>query len=288
MWFVLAILTAIFTSVNDVFTKKAVQKVDVYVAACAWTLITLPFFYVLVIVEKFPGLGPHFWEALLAQIIISTWSFLLYLKAFQASDLSITVPMLTFTPLFLLITSPLLLGEFPNPIGIWGILLIVVGSYVLNVQEQHKGYLTPLRCLLKERGTRYMLGVAALFSIGANIDKIGVLNSSPMVWVAASNTALFIIFLVLMRRKSAHWGQQVRTGWKYLLGLGLANTLALICQMEAIRLTLVPYLIAIKRLSVVMTSLCGFFIFKEKGLKERLVGTILMVLGALIISVAHS
>ena len=46
----------------------------------------------------------------------------------------------------------------------------------------------------------------------------------------------------------------------------------------------IPYLIAVKRTSVIMTSLFGFFLFKEKGVKERLAGTILMVLGVFILA----
>jgi len=55
--------------------------------------------------------------------------------------------------------------------------------------------------------------------------------------------------------------------------------------MFAVRLTLVPYIIAVKRTSVIMSSLFGFIIFKEKGLKQRLMGAALMVLGVFIISV---
>jgi glucose uptake protein GlcU len=50
-----------------------------------------------------------------------------------------------------------------------------------------------------------------------------------------------------------------------------------------VHLTLVPYLIAVKRTSVVMSSLFGFYLFKEKGVRERLIGVVLMVLGAILI-----
>jgi len=49
-------------------------------------------------------------------------------------------------------------------------------------------------------------------------------------------------------------------------------------------MTKVPYVIAIKRTSVIMTSLVGFFLLKEKGIKERLVGISLMVVGVFLIA----
>jgi uncharacterized membrane protein len=54
--------------------------------------------------------------------------------------------------------------------------------------------------------------------------------------------------------------------------------------MIAISMTLVAYLISIKRTSAVISVLLGSLIFKEKGLKERILGSILMILGVLFIT----
>ena len=56
--------------------------------------------------------------------------------------------------------------------------------------------------------------------------------------------------------------------------------------MMAINLTLVAYVIAIKRTSAIMSSLFGFWLFKEKGIKERLLGVVLMVLGVILITLS--
>ena len=57
----------------------------------------------------------------------------------------------------------------------------------------------------------------------------------------------------------------------------------LILQMRIIQLTLVSYVIAIKRLSIVFGVLFGYLIFKEKNIKERLAGASIMVAGAVLI-----
>jgi uncharacterized membrane protein len=49
--------------------------------------------------------------------------------------------------------------------------------------------------------------------------------------------------------------------------------------MQAIQLTLVSRVIAIKRMSALLSVLLGSLILKEKGLKDRLLATGLMVLG---------
>lgn len=287
MWLFLSIAAAVFTSLMDVLGKKVIGRSGAYVVVWAMNFFATPFLYTALFAQPLPVLGPLFWSALAIQSLIIVIASILYFKAIEVSDLSLTIPMLTFTPLFLLVTSPLMLGEFPNPLGLWGILLIVVGSYVLNITQWHKGYLAPLRMLVSEKGPRYMLMVALLYSVGANVDKIGVRHSSPLAWAAALNTVLTIALGLIMLRRSSHVSQRIKAGWKYLVLLGTANAFALIANMTAIELTLVPYLIAIKRLSVFITLLLGFVIFKEKGFRERFVGALLMILGAVMISLAH-
>jgi len=56
--------------------------------------------------------------------------------------------------------------------------------------------------------------------------------------------------------------------------------------MLAINLTLVAYVISIKRLSIIFSVIFGFLLFKEKGFKERLTGAIIMVLGVILITLS--
>jgi uncharacterized membrane protein len=55
-------------------------------------------------------------------------------------------------------------------------------------------------------------------------------------------------------------------------------------HLMAIRLIYVSYMIAIKRSSLLFGIVFGVVFFKEKGLKKKLIGGVLMVLGILIIT----
>ena len=223
--------------------------------------------------------------ALGAAGVISSIGNVLYMKAIKHSDLSITLPLLAFTPLFLLVTSPLMIGEFPNTLGLIGVFLIITGSYTLNIKERHNGYLAPFRALLKEKGPRLMFIVAFLWSIGANFDKMGILNSSPLFWVIVFNATIATILLPIVLYKSPQpFKRQLPKAAKFLLLIGFISALSLSFQMSAVSLTLVIYVNAIKRTSTVIGVLFGDLFFKEDHIRERLAGALIMLAGVFFIA----
>ena len=284
MWIFLAFLSAVFVSLLEIVTKKISHKVDIYVMSWSWLFFSLPSLYLLLFIERIPPLGPQFWGAVLASTTILTISVVCYCRALQSSDLSTTVPMLAFTPILLLVTSPVMLKEYANHWGIIAIVMIVLGSYILNIKSLNRGWFYPFKALFDQSGPRFMLIVAVLYSIGANVDKIGVINSSPFMWVLVLYTSLSVILTGLMIIKSRNIYGQLKAAWPILLLAGSLNGIGVLFQMYAIKLTLVPYVIGIKRTSVIMTSLFGLIYLKEKGLIERLIGISLMVLGVFMIS----
>ena len=300
-WLIFAWLTALFESFTDVASKKSLKNVDMYLTAFfirfSAFLFLIPVLFLVIFLWGVPTIGPQFWVALLIGGSLNVLTTVLYMKALKHSDLSISVPMLAFTPLFLLVTSPLIVGEFPTTLGLVGIILIVMGSYILNINEFKKGYLAPFKALLQEKGPKLMLIVAFIWSITSNYDKIGAVNSSPIIWVVAVNLFIAIsIFPILLTSnkdyfqkkrsslvKDGSYWELIKENKNILLFTGFLSALTIIFQIYAITLTLVAYVIAIKRTSVCFGVIWGHLIFHEKGVKERLTGAIVMVLGVVLI-----
>ena len=285
MWIILSALTALSQSLQDIFSKKNLLKnIDEYLVS--WSLAFFAFLFLIhiLIINKIPAIGDNFWWIAIIGGVLNLFAFVLYIKAIKSSDLSITVPMMAFTPIFLLLTSPFMVGEFPNLAGISGVVLIAVGSYVLNIKERKNGFLKPFSSLIKEKGPKLMLGVALIWSITSNIDKIGVQNSSPIFW-ATTNTALIATFLlpiILMRKNKPL--KEIFSNSKSLIPLGIFNALVKFFQMNAVNLAMVSYVISIKRTSILLSVILGVLIFKEKNIKERLIGVIIMFIGVLLIT----
>ena len=220
MWLPLILVTAFFISLQDVFGKKIIDRVDPCVVAWGWFFFSLPLLAVCLIFDGIPPLGPLFWRSVAISTVLLTFASIFYFKAIKYSDLSIAVPMLAFTPLFLLVTSPIILGEFPDLLGVVGILLIVAGSYVLHLKEYRKNLWEPFECLIREKGVRYMLMVEIFFSISGNLDKVGVVHSSAFMWLFTLNFMLSITLGVTMWRNSSDVGRQIRSAWLFLAAVG--------------------------------------------------------------------
>ncbi len=105
--------------------------------------------------------------------------------------------MLSFTPVILTGTSFLLLHEVPSFFGFVGICIIVSGSYVLNISEGDMHFLDPVKTILRNRGSWYMLIVALLFAVSINYDKIALLNSDPFFGMALTVLSIGVSFVLI-------------------------------------------------------------------------------------------
>lgn len=286
IYLIFAFLTAFFQSLKDLFSKMGLGYLNEYLVAWAVMAFALPFLLPLLFFIEIPELTAVFYIALLTGGVLNSISIWLYMRAIKVSELSITIPMLTFTPVFLLATSPIILGEFPTPLGIAGVLLVVTGSYVLNISKLKQGFWEPFKALVGQPGPRLMLLVSFIWSITSAIDKVGVLNSSPVFWSISIVSFIAVALLPFMMWNTGHVFSRIKKQFKPLVLIGLFNALVHITQMIAISVVLVAYVISIKRFSAVLSVIWGYLFLGEKGLRERLAGVIIMVAGVIIITLS--
>ncbi|MBF0135781.1 MAG: DMT family transporter [Magnetococcus sp. DMHC-1] len=286
-WLFLALLTAVAEAIKDILGKQTHARIDPWLTVWGLYLFALPTLLPLLFLpDAVPSVQAGFWPTVIGSALLNTVAMFLYIHALRRSDLSLTIPMLAFSPLFLLLTSPLMIDESPSMTGMIGILLIVIGSYVLNLRSRAAGPWAPFRAMLQTPGPRLMLMVTLLWSIGANLDKMAIRYASPLFYSIAVYTlmALFTapVALLLARDRLGDMSRHARI----LALLGTLNTFSIICQMTATAVTLVPYVIAVKRTSIVLGVLWGGFVLREAGLTERLTGAAIMLAGVFFIALA--
>ncbi|MDT0690477.1 GRP family sugar transporter [Salegentibacter sp. F188] len=285
--FLLAFGTAISEALKDITSKFNLHHIDEYTAAFSMHLVQSILLAPLIFYFGFEELTPRFLWALLASSILQLIVILLYFKAIKRSELSVTVPLITLTPLFMLLTSPILIGEFPSLLGIVGIILIVVGTYISNISEDNKNFFAPFTMLVKEQGPRYMLLVAFIWSITANIDKIGVEETSPVFWSFSKDFVILFYLIPILAVKSKKPLSQInKRKWPLLL-VGFFRSASVLTQMFAIQFILVAYVISIKRASSVFIILFAFFYMNErKNFRNRLIGIVIILIGLFVIAIS--
>lgn len=286
---VFALLVAFSKSFQSVYNKIAVHVTDEYVTSWAirffGTIAILP----AVLLYGVPTLDAKFAVALLVSGTISVAATILISKAFKLEEMSVVVPLFSFSPALLLITSPIILGEIPSITGIMGVLLITLGAYLLKATGQ-TSLLEPFRKLFSSRGAQYILLVLILYSISANVDKIGATHSSAVFWAFSLNLFSATVLLPIMLHKTDKWHNKLRENYRSLVIVGVLGGFASVLQMVAITLTLVVYVIAIKRLSIPLAVVIGYLLsrngnelFNDSNHHKRIVASIIMVAGSLII-----
>jgi len=283
VWFIFAMLGAFFDATYYTLIKKNLQNINQYVLSTGVFLASSIVLFVISIFRGFPEIGSAFYSSVFATGVLNVIAAVLYFKALKITDLSLAMPMISFTPVFLILTSFLLLREFPTIFGLIGIFLIVFGSYVLNTTKNCSKLFEPIKSIFINRGTFFMLIVAFLFSISSNFDKLVVQNSDPIFSSAMVFLFLGISFLILssIKAKNELINSKKHLG-KFLL-VGMVLSLAAITINIAFTMQIVPYVISLKRLSILFSVVYGGFLFKEKNLLRRSIGALIMLGGVFLI-----
>ncbi len=283
MWILLSLLTAFSLATSDALTKKALVSRDEYFVSWMRLLFSLPLLLVSLLFVEIPQLDRTFWLATLCAIPLEIAAIILYTKALKVSPISITTPFLALTPIFLIFTSNIILGERVSVYGGAGILLMAVGSYSLNIHLIRVNILEPVKAVLREKGCVMMIIVASIFSITASLGKLAIEHSSPIFFGCFYFIIVTLIFTPIALTMNKSKIEIAKKDIVPLVSIGVTYSMMIIFHMLAMSLSNVAYMISIKRTSLLFSMFYGYFIFKEKNIVEKTAGCIIMLAGFLII-----
>ncbi|MAE42308.1 hypothetical protein CMO93_00940 [Candidatus Woesearchaeota archaeon] len=285
LWFLYSLLSGFFNATSDAFVKK-VKLDDIYLISWARFLFVLPLLPIFLFFTKIPTLDAVFWKTMSIFAPLDIVLLLLYIKAIRMSPLSLTLPFFSLTPVFLILTSFLILGELPTFLGVAGIILVVIGAYILNLNQKKYGILGPFKAIFKEKGTILIIIAALIASITANLLKIAVLHSSPTFFIAIHSIIFTTLMSIFFFKRIKNKFNDIKNNFGLLFLIGIANGFMFLFHALAVTLVIVPYMISIKRTSSIFGVIYGGIWFKEKYFAQRLVGAAIMVVGAVVILIS--
>ncbi|MBQ2645582.1 EamA family transporter [bacterium] len=220
-----------------------------------------------------------FWKyALIAGLLCATGRACM-IKALQLGELSVLGPINSYKSVVSLIIGIFWLSEIPGTFGLIGMFLIIWGSrYIFDTTKE--GFSLKL---FKRKDILLRFVALILTGIEAVILKKVILLSnvtiSFMLW--AWTGAFFTFILILITRKEYTPIKKDQFHQYIIICLGL--TIMQLSTNYVFQNMKVGYALALFQLSTIVNLLFGIKFFNEKGLWKKLLGTVIMTIGSVII-----
>ncbi len=288
MWAILALSAAVLTSFNPILYKRILKDADPIVVVWGVTLLALPLLglFALALTPQLPRLDWLFVLGVFGSAGLNAVAHLASARALKQADVSLVTPLLIFSPVFTVLISAVILGETPTAQGLLGVGLVLLGAYALN-RKSSAIWLTPFKSLALTPGVAIVLLAGLLWAITPLLEKTAIVHTSPesprfAAFVASALLTSVLTPAVLARGRTAIAKLSLhRREW---ILAGVIAGIAPVLGYTAFSLGLVGYVTTLFKLSTVMTVIWSFVFLKEQGLAQRLPGSLVMVVGAILIA----
>lgn len=277
----LLLIAATLHATWNLFVKRAKEKqVMMWLALIVGVLCYMP----IVIVNPISVVSV--WPFIVSSALVESLYYVLLLRAYEHGDFSLVYPMARGTaPALLLVWAALFLGEHPRLFGVIGISLLVLGLIIVGSSAWWS-----LRKIAKlsTNGLGIALCVALSISIYSAIDGAAVqrVNPLPYTVIVIALATVFITPAILLRYGKVAIVVEWRTNWPRIVLVGIFTLLSYILTLKSYTLIRVSYAGSIREISVVFAAFLGWRLLGEKFGAIRLLGSILIFSGIVVIALA--
>lgn len=286
-WFFYALFFALTTSITLVLIKKLTEKVNVLPLNALVYIVNLPLIFLILISQGgIPQVNSAFILLILIASILDFFAGNLSTYSIKMAPVSLISPISSFNPFFTTLLAIFFLNETPTFTKFMGVILIVVGTYLLNISQFHEGVMRPIKTIFSNRGVQLALACNLIWAITPLFQKPAIFLTTPQNPVFIPFVALTLLSIFQLPFLLKEWGQTIKAAkpnLKYLLLIGLINPLGQFAAFTSFSLTNIGYATAIFKLSIIFNILSGAYIFKEENISERLLGATVMIAGTVLL-----
>jgi len=268
----------------NVFQKQLTSKHHhpLLVNFLTYFLLTIPCFFITINIA-WRQLPPDYWVYSVLAGIAGAIGNSFLVKALHKGDLSVLGPVNSYKSIVGMIIGIFLLGEVPNTWGLLGVLLIVYGSYfVLDTTSDRFSW-----ALLKRPEIQFRIWAMILTAIEAVfIKKIILASSTAAAFISWCWFGALFSFLLLFLYKL-----DIKTEISKLHSKDISKYLLLVICIGTMQYTTtytfdhmpVGYALSLFQLSIIVSVLLGYQVFKEQDIRKKLLGSVIMIAGSVII-----
>lgn len=132
MWWLFALLSAVFAALTSILAKVGIEGVDSNLATAIRTMVVVGMSWLMVFVTNaqsgITNIGKKSWIFLVLSGLATGTSWLCYYKAIQIGDVSKVVPIDKLSVVFTLVLAFIFLHEEFNAKSVIGCILIAAGT----------------------------------------------------------------------------------------------------------------------------------------------------------------
>ena len=283
IWISAAILSAVFAGLTSILAKCGIKKTDSDLATAIRTIVVLIFSWIMVLVvgsqHTITEIEPKAFIFLILSGLATGASWICYFKALSVGDINKVVPIDKSSTVLTVLLAIICFGERSNLVMKFiATAILAVGIFLMVEKKQREE---------KQESKTWMLYAvlaavfAALTSILAKMGISGV--ESNLGTAIRTGVVLIMAWVIVFARGKQAQLKSIDKKELLFIGLsGIATGASWLCYYYAIQNGEVSVVVPIDKLSIIVTVIFSYFVFKEKLSKKAFAGLCLMVAGTLL------
>lgn len=286
MWLGFAVGSAFFAGITSILAKCGIKKTDSNVATAVRTFVVLIFSWLMVFVvgsqNQLTTLSLKNLLFLVLSGLATGASWLCYFHALQIGNINKVVPVDKFSTVLTIILAFILLGEPVSIYKLMGIVGIGVGTWLMI---QKKETTEPKK---EGKGWFFYALLSAVFaSLTSILGKVGITGVDSNLGTAIRTIVVLIMawVVVFVTKKQNDVRYLDRKELRYIVLSGFATGASWLCYYRALQTGPASLIVPIDKLSIVVSVIFSYIVFKEKLSKKALFGLLCIVGGTLVMLV---
>ena len=283
IWLTAAILSAFFAGLTSILAKCGIKKTDSDLATALRTIVVLIFSWIMVLVvgslHTITEIQPKAFIFLILSGLATGASWICYFKALSVGDINKVVPIDKSSTVLTVLLAIICFGETSNLVmKLIATAILAVGIFLMVEKKKREE---------KQESKTWMLYAvlaavfAALTSILAKMGISGV--ESNLGTAIRTGVVLIMAWVIVFARGKQAQLKSIDKKELLFIGLsGIATGASWLCYYYAIQNGEVSVVVPIDKLSIIVTVIFSYFVFKEKLSKKAFAGLCLVVVGTLL------
>ena len=283
IWISAAILSAVFSGLTSILAKCGIKKTDSDLATAIRTIVVLIFSWIMVLVvgsqHTITEIEPKAFIFLILSGLATGASWICYFKALSVGDINKVVSIDKSSTVLTVLLAIICFGETSNLVmKLIATAILAVGIFLMVEKKKREE---------KQESKAWMLYavLAAVFAALTSIlAKMGISGVESNLGTAIRTGVVLIMawVIVLARGKQAQLKSIDKKELLFIGLSGMATGASWLCYYYAIQNGEVSVVVPIDKLSIIVTVVFSYFVFKEKLSKKAFAGLCLMVVGTLL------